>query len=258
MGTFLFGEMIFGPIHSRRLGASLGINLMPTNSKLCNFNCIYCECGWTPDRQPMNTKLPTRDEIKNRLNGKLAEMKVNGESLDAITFAGNGEPTIHPDFPGVIDDTIEARNKFFPEAKISVLSNSTTLDKLPVFSALAKIKYNILKLDSAIESTFKAINLPNIGISSSDVIENLIKFNGDVIVQTMFLKGEYEGQIIDNTTIEEVSAWLEALSKIKPKQVMIYSIARDTPAQGLEKIAKEKLEEIAAKVKDLGFDVTVS
>lgn len=258
MGTFLFNEIIFGPVHSRRLGESLGINLLPTDSKLCNFNCIYCECGWTLDKQAMKMKLPTREEIKNKLHGKLAEMKVKQQPLDAITFAGNGEPTIHPEFSGIIDDTIEARNKFFPDAKISVLSNATMLEKLSVFNALAKIKYNILKLDSAIDSTFRAINLPNSGITAQDVINNLIKFNGDVIVQTMFLKGEHEGQIIDNTTDEEVNAWLEALGKIKPKQVMIYSIARDTPAEGLEKIDKKKLEEIADKVRALGLDVTVS
>ena len=257
MATFLFDEIIFGPVKSRRLGVSLGINLLPNNSKFCNFNCIYCECGWTKDKMP-KINFHTRSKVKKMLSEKLGEMSGNNEKLDIITFAGNGEPTLHPEFDKIIDDTIEIRNELFPSAEIAVLSNSTMLHKNKVLSALKKIDKNILKLDSADINTIKLLNNPQGHYNLDYIIDNLAEFDGDFILQTMFVKGKYEGKIVDNTTDDEVNAWLNLVREINPKQVMIYTIARDTPAPDLEKISVEKLEEIAEKLKQINIDVQIS
>ena len=257
MATFLFDEIIFGPVKSRRLGVSLGINLLPNNSKFCNFNCIYCECGWTKEKMP-KVNFHSRIEVKEMLSAKLQKMTDDGEKLDIITFAGNGEPTLHPDFDKIIDDTIEIRNQFFPSAEIAVLSNSTMLHKYKVSEALKKIEKNILKLDSANIETIKLLNNPQGHYNLDYIIDNFSKFDGNFILQTMFVKGNYNGAIVDNTTEEEINAWIDLVREINPKQVMIYTIARDTPAPDLEKVAIEKLEEIASKLRELKIDVQIS
>ena len=256
MATFLFNEIIFGPVKSRRLGVSLGVNLLPEDFKFCTYDCLYCECGWTLESNK-KIELHSREEIKNTLDLKLAEMKSNGEAPDNITFAGNGEPTIHPDFEKIIDDTIELRDKHFPDAEISVLSNATQIHKESVIRALNKIDKNILKLDSAIDSTFKIINQPKTQISVAKLVERLKVFKGNLIIQTMFIKGVFKGTAFDNTTDIEVERWLELLQEINPKEVMIYPIARDTPLEGLKKISEEKLNEIGLKVRDLGIKINV-
>ncbi len=257
MSTFLFDKIVFGPVQSRRLGTSLGINLLPVNAKICTFNCIYCECGF--NFKPQESHIPTREEVKNALRTTLSEMKTDDKKLDVITFAGNGEPTIHTDFAAIIDDTIALRNEFSPEAKISVLSNSTQIHKPAVFEALNKVDNNILKMDSAIDATIHLLNQPGTSsLSAQWLTDHLKRFNGNLILQTLFLQGEIEGQQIDNTTEEELSAWLEAVKIISPKQVMIYTLARDTPAEGLKKASHKQLLEIADRVKALGIDVSVS
>jgi len=256
MPTFLFDSFVFGPIRSRRLGVSLGINLLPINSKICSFDCIYCECGWTNKKE--KGRMPSRDEVKKYLAEKLLEMQKKGDALDVITFAGNGEPTLHPDFSGIIDDTIELRNRYFPYARIAVLSNSTMLNKPAIIDALKKVDQNILKLDSAFDSTIKLLNQPQVKFSAEDLVKNLKSFEGNLIVQTLFLRGVYEGKIVDNTTKEEVDGWVEQIKAIKPKEVMVYTIARDTPATGLEKISLKELKSIAARVEVLGIPVQVS
>ena len=154
----LFDKVIFGPIRSRRLGLSLGVNLLPPTSKVCNFNCIYCECGWnTHDRKP---PLNSREEVAEALRAKLCEMAAEGECPDVITFAGNGEPTIHPDFEAIIDDTLALRDELSPSARVSVLSNATMLHRQSVCRALAKVDNNILKLDSAFDATARLMNGP--------------------------------------------------------------------------------------------------
>jgi wyosine [tRNA(Phe)-imidazoG37] synthetase (radical SAM superfamily) len=259
MSTFLFDEIIFGPVRSRRLGVSLGINLLPVNRKICNFNCIYCECGWTGDFGTKPGNLPSRMEVYSALENKLAEMKNNGPVPDVITFAGNGEPTIHPEFPGIIDDSIVLRDRFFPDAKIAVLSNATTINKPEIRKALMKADQNILKLDSALDNTIAVHNQPNKKISARELIEELVKFEGRLIIQTLFLRGEYEGRKINNTTQEEIEEWLKALKKIRPQEVMIYTISRDTPeGSNLEKIPLKELKEIAGKVNELGIKTQVS
>jgi len=253
----LFDQIIFGPVHSRRLGISLGVNLLPIDAKICSFNCIYCECGYNTTMK--KSPIPTREQVRTTLDAKLQEMIAANEIPDVITFAGNGEPTLHAEFEGIIDDTISLRNKYCPTAKVSVLSNSTRIHKLNVFRALNKVDNNILKFDSAIDGTMKLMDRP-VGkqINVAWIIEHLKKFEGNLIIQTMFLRGEFKGEKFDNTTGAEVEAWLKALDEIRPQQVMIYTIDRETPTQNLEKIGEEELNIIAERVKEHGFDVSVA
>jgi wyosine [tRNA(Phe)-imidazoG37] synthetase (radical SAM superfamily) len=258
VSTFLFDQLVFGPVHSRRLGISLGINLLPIESKYCNFNCIYCECGWNADKRPAGIHLPKRQDVYSALEKKLTEMQSSGELPDAITFAGNGEPTIHPDFPEIIDDTISLRNRYAPESKISVLTNATMLHRNRIVEALKKTDMPILKLDSAIESTIQLLNQPAGKISIKKLIDQLKSFEGACVIQTMFVHGMYEGKKVDNTTQEELDAWEKTILEIKPRQLMIYTIARDTPAQSLQKVSEQTLKDIALRMEKQGIPVHVS
>ncbi len=259
MGTFLFDKVIFGPVRSRRLGVSLGINLLPGAKKVCNFNCIYCECGWSQPVEKKGGYLPLREEVSDALSSRLQEMKVRNETPDVITFAGNGEPTLHPEFPQIIDDSIMIRNKFFPSANIAVLSNATTISNPAIRNALLKIDMNILKLDSAFDETIRLHNQPRIDLKAGELIGHLRSLNGKLIIQTLFLRGRINGRIIDNTTIAEVNAWLNALELIRPSSVMIYTISRDTPEGGfLQKVPVAELNHIAGRVEKLGIKTQVS
>ena len=258
MVTVLFHSTIFGPIRSRRLGVSLGVNLSPNDGKVCSFDCVYCEAGYN-SQGAGTTGLPKRENVSRELEEKLLAMKQAGEQLDVITFSGNGEPTLHPNFGEIIDDTIALRDKYFPAVKISVLSNSTRLGNEKVVDALRKVDNNILKLDSAITSTMRLIDQPTSpSFACEGVVKELAQFSGQCVVQTMFLRGEHDGVKIDNTTPQEVEALIEAYKAISPRQVMIYSIDRKTPEQQLEKVTKEELEAIAAKIREEGIEVTVS
>ncbi len=258
MGTFLFDEIIFGPVNSRRLGVSLGINLLPTDSKFCNFNCIYCECGWTPDKKQMKSNFHPVEKVVTQLDEFLNTYKKQGKSIDTITFAGNGEPTLHPNFEQIIEETRRLREQYFPTAKISVLSNATMLHSKKVVSALKRVDNRILKLDSAIEETAILMNQPLRKYSVKNIASLLEQFEGDYILQTMFLRGQYQNQQIDNTTETETQAYLDLVDKISPKKIMIYTIARDTPADKLEKISLDELNGIAEKLRVKGFEVEVS
>lgn len=258
MSTFLFDKIIFGPVKSRRLGVSLGVNLLPTDSKVCSFDCIYCECGWTPRKRTQKVILPTRLKVQQMMEEKLKHMVASNEYPDVITFAGNGEPTLHPDFEGIIDDTLALRDQLTPKARIAVLSNATMLHKPAVVRALLKVEDNIQKLDSAFEQTIRLIDCPASSFKLSEVVENLRLFNGKVIIQTLFLKGRFKDQVIDNTTEEELDGWVKLIEEIKPSQVMIYTLDRDTPATGLEKVNLEELNLIAQRLRALGFEVQVS
>ena len=258
MAKLFFDEIVFGPVKSRRLGVSLGVNLLPANVKICSFNCIYCECGWNPVRREEKVKLPSRAEVREKLEETLRKMASTKQLPDVITFAGNGEPTLHPEFSEIIDDTIEVRNMLAPETRIAVLSNATMLHKKPVFNALLKVENNIQKLDSAIPETIRLIDCPDADFNLQKTVEQLASFNGKVTIQTMFLRGNFKGQNIDNTTEAEISAWLELLVKIKPAHVMIYTIARDTPVSSLIKIPVSELKTIAHKLEQAGFSVQVS
>jgi wyosine [tRNA(Phe)-imidazoG37] synthetase (radical SAM superfamily) len=249
----LFTSIVYGPIHSRRLGVSLGVNLMPTNAKLCTFDCVYCECGWN---QPVShPQLPTREQVRDALKYQLQTLNT---PLNVITFSGNGEPTLHPNFLGIIQDTCELRDQYCPEAKISVLSNSTQLMRDDVIEALRLCDNRILKLDSAIDDTMRLIDQPvNRSLNVKQIVERLQQFDGDFTLQTCFLHGEYQGQIIDNTTSEELEAWYQIIDVLHPKQVMIYVIDRATPLQTLSKVPAEQMQQIAQPLRDKGIEVIV-
>jgi wyosine [tRNA(Phe)-imidazoG37] synthetase (radical SAM superfamily) len=257
MAGFLFHEVIFGPVRSRRLGLSLGINLLPLHSKYCSFNCIYCECGWTPPDLAKHPEFPTRKEVAEYLEQRLRELHRDDYLPDAITYAGNGEPTMHPDFAGIVDDTIALRDSFAPGAKVTVLSNSSMIHDPAVFESLQKLDNNILKLDAGFNRTFQLINNPVFPVNFENLVENLTKFKGNLIIQSMFLRGTFKGELVDNTTDYEVNGWLECLKKIRPKLVMIYPIARATPVHNLEKIEVAELEKIAQKAREAGMIVQV-
>lgn len=244
----LFNSTIFGPIHSRRLGVSLGVNLSPNDGKVCSFDCLYCEAGFNSQGKG-TTGLPKRENVKAMLEEKLSQMKKNGDKLDVITFSGNGEPTLHPDFPGIIDDVLALRNEYYPDAKVSVLTNSTKIFTDAVAEALKKVDNNILKLDSAIENTMQIIDRPSSpSFSVAKVVEGLKQFSGTGIIQTMFLRGEHNGVKIDNTTPQEVSALVNAYKDIKPREIMIYSLDRNTPEEKLVKVNKEELQKIGERI----------
>lgn len=252
----LFNEIAYGPIHSRRLGTSLGMEIMPLEHKLCTFNCVYCECGWN---EPVNhPKLPTREEVRVALENKLKSLSAEA-GLDVITFSGNGEPTLHPDFLGIIQDTIALRDKYFPAAKVSVLSNSTQLGRADVVQALRLCDNRILKLDAATDEMMRRIDLPvNPQLSVATLLKWLGQFDGDFTLQTCFLRGEHNGKCIDNTTPEELQAWYKAVDILHPKQIMMYVIDRKTPEENLSKISREGMEQIAAPLREKGYDVIIS
>ncbi len=257
MSGFLFSEIVFGPVKSRRLGVSLGINLLPTHKKVCNFNCIYCECGWNEELSDQKPILPTRIELKRELEKKLIELKNNNLVIDSITFAGNGEPSIHPEFSAIVDDIILLRNKYYPNAKTTLLSNAGLLNNENVMQSILKLDNNILKLDCGTNRMFHLINRCSESIKISDVVDNLKRFEGKLIIQTLFLRGKYQNEVIDNTTDEEINLWMKYIEEINPVYVMIYPIDRATPAQGLEKISKAELDIIAGKLKLKGIESKV-
>ena len=258
MQTVLFHSTIYGPIHSRRLGMSLGINLMPNDGKICSFDCLYCEAGFNA-QGPGKDGVPSRDAVKRQLRHKLMEMKEAGQTLDVITFSGNGEPTLHPEFKKVVEDVLRLRTEFFPDAKVSVLSNSTMAGKPDVVQALLKVDNNILKLDSAMPHTFRVLNRPTSpNCLPEGVIADLKRFSGNCIVQTIMIRGEYDGERFDNTTDVELDALLSAYLEIRPREVMLYSIDRKTPAEDLVKVSKEELERIADHFRSAGIKVQVN
>ncbi len=257
MSTVIYPSPIFGPVHSRRLGVSLGINLLPADGKFCTFDCIYCECGFNADHRP-HQKLPTREEVRQALEARLLDMQQNGPKPDVLTFAGNGEPTAHPQFAAIMDDTLALRDKYFPQAKVSVLSNSTFIHKPEVFEALNKVDNNILKLDTIHADYINKVDRPTGHYDVQKVIECMKAFQGNLIVQTLFMKGTYEGEDVDNTSDIYVLPWLEVVKKIAPKQVMIYTIDRETPAPDLLKATHEELDRIGELVRQAGIPCSVS
>ena len=256
MSTALFNSIIFGPIKSRRLGNSLGVNLLPAFGKFCNFDCIYCECGWNKDGRE-DKKLPAIEDVKKALEYKLSEARDSAIQIDTITFSGNGEPTLHPDFESIIDITLSLRDKFFPNAKVSVLSNASNLSKDSVVRALKRIDNPILKIDSVSEEFVNIINRPAFDYSLATIKQNLAQFEGNFILQTMFLKGVADGKIIDSTDPLLAEKWVELVRELTPRMVMMYTIDRDTPLSGLQKVSVEEMERIAAPLIADGFDVQI-
>ena len=257
MSTIIYPSPIFGPIHSRRLGVSLGINLLPEDGKVCTFDCLYCECGFNADRKA-HKPLPTREEVAAALEEKLLAMQTEGVAPDVLTFAGNGEPTIHPKFAEIIDDTLALRDKYFPKAKVSVLTNATLVTRPAVFEALSRVDNNILKLDTVCEEYIRFVDRPTMGYNLDEIIEKLKMFGKNAVIQTMFMKGEVDGRSVDNTGDEYVLPWLETVKKIAPREVMIYTVDRETPQQGLQKATREELDRIVELLQAEGIRATAS
>ena len=257
MPTIIYPSPIFGPVKSRRLGISLGINLLPADGKVCTFDCIYCECGLNATRRT-KSPLPTREEVAEALEKKLMEMKEHGEQPDVLTFAGNGEPTIHPHFGEIIDDTIALRDRLCPAAKVSVLTNATLITRDTVFEALKKVDNNILKLDTVDSSYIDTIDRPTGKYDVNTIIDRMRAFNGKAVIQTMFLKGEVDGKDVDNTGDRYVMPWIATVKEIAPREVMIYTIDRETPVSGLMKASREELDRIVALLAKEGIKGTAS
>ena len=257
MSTIIYPSPIFGPIHSRRLGISLGINLQPADGKVCTFDCIYCECGFNKDHRPTLPR-PSRELVAEKLEEQLQKMVAEQQLPDVLTFAGNGEPTSHPHFAEIIDDTIRLRDQYCPNAKVCVLSNATMIHRPQVHDALLRVDDNILKLDTIDPAYINRVDCPIGHYDVNSIIDGLKAFNGHVIIQTMFMRGSYNGESIDNTGEEFVAPWLEVVKQIKPQQVMVYTIDRETPAQGLEKATHEQLDAIRDRVIAAGIPCTAS
>ena len=265
MSTIIYPSPVFGPVHSRRLGISLGINLLPADGKVCSFDCIYCECGFNEDHRP-TLPLPTREEVAAKLEEKLQQMSAEGQLPDVLTFAGNGEPTCHPNFPEIIDDVIRLRDQYCPKAKVSVLSNSTMIHRQAVHDALMRVDNNILKLDTVDPIYINKVDHPNGTYDVEKIIDRMKAFNGHIIIQTMFMRGTIKDlksivnylESVDNTGEAYVGPWLEAVKEIKPQQVMIYTIDRETPTQGLLKATHEQLDQIRDRVIAAGIPCTAS
>ena len=257
MSTIIYPSPIFGPVHSRRLGISLGINLLPADGKVCSFDCIYCECGFNKDHRP-TLPLPEREEVAQKLEAKLQEMQAEGQLPDVLTFAGNGEPTSHPHFAEIIDDTIRLRDQYCPKAKVCVLSNSTFIHRQQVHDALMRVDDNILKLDTIDPLYINKVDRPTGNYDVNAIIERMKAFNGHIIIQTMFMRGTYNGESVDNPGEAFVAPWLDIVKAIRPQQVMVYTIDRETPAQGLEKATREQLDAIRDRVIAAGIPCTAS
>ena len=257
MSTVIYDSPVFGPVHSRRLGISLGINLLPKGGKLCSFDCIYCECGLNQERRTKNP-LPTPDEVESRLRSKLQEMKQDGLQPDVLTFAGNGEPTLHPHFPEIVDRMRRVRDELCPTAKMSILSNATQIRRPEIREALTHFDNNILKLDTVSPTYISLVDRPQGHYDVQEQIECLALFRGKCIIQTMLMQGEYQGHNLDNTREEYIAPYLEALQRIQPRSVMLYTLDRETPVAGLEKADPKAMEAIADRIRALGIEVSVS
>ena len=252
MSTVIYPSPIFGPVHSRRLGVSLGINLLPPDGKVCSFDCIYCECGFNADRRPQS-KLPTHEEVITALEARLLDMKANGPAPDVLTFAGNGEPTSHPQFAAIIADVIRLRNEYFAQAKVSVLSNSTFIHRPEVREALMTVDNNILKLDTIDPIYINKVDRPNAQYDVRRIIEAMKSFNGNFVLQTMFLKGPG----INSLAADNLEAWRNIVRELRPREVMMYTLDRPAPAEGLEKVPVESMEEAATPLIQEGFKVQI-
>ena len=245
-------EVVFGPIRSRRLGSSLGINLLPEKGKICNFDCVYCECGWNKDGRD-DTVLPTAEKVRKALEAKLLQCKAGGIPIDSITFSGDGEPTINPEFPQIIDDTIRLRNQYYPNSKITVLSNATMVHKPEVFAALRKVDNPTMKIDAPTNELIERINHPAPGYDIHRVVEALKQFNGNFILQTMFLKSKD----FDSSSPEVLNGWMDIVRTLRPREIMVYTIDRPTPEVGLQKFTVEEMRTLVKPLLDEGFVIQI-
>lgn len=263
MSTILFDRAVFGPVRSRRLGISLGINLLPENGKICSFDCLYCECGFNKSGSAVKlSPLPTRAEVARKLEQTLKQMAAKEEHPDVITFAGNGEPTLNPHFADIIDDTLDLRDWLAPDARVCVLTNASRIADERVAEALCKIDESILKIDSGLEETVRRLDRPAPGYSLSDTVERIVALKpkiGDALtIQTMFVSWADEQGSYDNTSEADIVPWLDILRQIAPPRLMIYTIDRETPLQSMTKTPPATLDAIAARAKEIVEEVSVS
>lgn len=248
-----FDEIVFGPIFSRRLGSSLGVNLLPVKGKFCNFDCVYCECGWNKDGMVEGRQFPRLDEVKAALESRMAQLAAEGKSVDSITFSGNGEPTMHPDFPQIIDVTLRCRDRFFPAAKVSVLSNATLIGRKDIADALMRVDNPILKIDASSDMLIKEMNRPAGHYSLSEIIEALKAFKGNFILQTMFLRSEQ----FDALSPEALAGWMDIVRMLRPREIMVYTIDRETPDKSLGKCTVEEMADMVQPLIDEGFKIQI-
>ena len=244
--------LVFGPIHSRRLGSSLGINLLPQQGKLCNFDCIYCECGWNKDGRG-DRQLPTAEDLRQTLTAKLQQCLADGTPIDSITFSGDGEPTLNPDFAAIIDITLELRDRYYPDAKVSVLSNATRIGREDVFQALRKVDNPILKIDAPTAALAAKINQPQCDYDVDQVVEDLRRFEGNFVLQTMFLKAPE----FDSSSPEVLEGWMRIVRDLRPREIMVYTIDRETPMKGLQKMTVDQMRELVQPLLDEGFRIQI-
>lgn len=241
---------VFGPIFSRRLGSSLGINLLPQQGKVCNFDCIYCECGWNKDGLGDRT-LPSAQDVKEALEAKLASCAKEGTPIDSITFSGDGEPTLNPQFPEIVDITLALRDRFYPKAKVSVLTNATRCGEEPVFQALRKVDNPILKLDAPTDQQAAIVNRPVGTYHVKDIVAWMSRFDGDFVLQTMFLKGK------GWASEDWVSAWMDIVRVLRPREIQVYTVDRETPMKGLLKYTPEQMRSLVQPLINEGFNIQI-
>ena len=245
-------ETVFGPIFSRRLGSSLGINLLPEKGKICNFDCIYCECGWNKDGRN-DTVLPTAEKVRGDLERMLKKLVAEGTPVDSITFSGDGEPTLNPDFVQIIDDTLRLRNEFYPKAKVSVLSNATRVHIPEIFNALRKVDNPIMKIDAPTNELVERINKPAPGYDVKRVVEALKAFEGDFVLQTCMLRSDD----YDSSRPEVIEGLLDIVRLLRPREWMVYTIDRQTPMQGLQKFTPDEMRALVRPLIDEGFCIQI-
>lgn len=245
-------ETVFGPIYSRRLGTSLGINLLPEKGKICNFDCIYCECGWNRDGRN-DTTLPSAEKVRHDLSNKLQDLYADGVKVDSITFSGDGEPTLNPEFPQIIDDTLALRDRYASNAKVSVLSNATRVHIPEVFAALRKVDNPIMKIDAPTNELVARINNPAPGYDVQRVVQALKQFDGDFILQWCLLRSPD----FDSSSPEVVLPMLDIIRSLHPREVMAYTIDRPTPAQNLTKLSPDEMHSLLQPLISEGFQVQI-
>lgn len=247
-----FDDIVFGPISSRRLGSSLGINILPSKGKLCNFDCIYCECGWNKDGA-QDKKLPSYEMVEQALNTRISQLAQEGTAVDSITFSGNGEPTVHPDFEKIVDLTLSLRDRFYPEAKVSVLSNAVLTGKESVMRALMKVDNPIMKIDASSDELIGWINKPVGTYHLDEIVENLKRFDGNFILQTMFLRSDD----FNTASSEALSGWMDIVRDLHPREIMVYTIDRETPDKSLAKYTVDEMRAFVQPLLDEGYKIQI-
>jgi wyosine [tRNA(Phe)-imidazoG37] synthetase (radical SAM superfamily) len=247
-----FDDIVFGPIFSRRLGSSLGVNILPSKGKLCNFDCVYCECGWNKDGIA-DRRFPTYEEVVTAFEDKMSSLAAEGTKVDSITFSGNGEPTMHPDFPKIVDAVLDCRDRFFPQAKVSVLSNAYLVGRPSIAEALKRVDNPILKIDASSDELIGQINKPVGHYRLDEIVSALKGFEGNFILQTMFLRSPQ----FDTAAPEALSRWMDIVRELQPREIMVYTIDRETPDKSLGKYTVEEMAALVQPLLDEGYKIQI-